>query len=237
MVRAIRGSIMRCTKYLAVALGAAGLAFMATTNLSAEVNAPASDRELIAKLIREALVSEAAKTRIEMKSAERHKEVIKNPIKDIVTYWRSDVSGTASFVEPDKKLTLDVPILIREKGKATLTIHAMAPVKGDVVGKALTDDWKQIIAVASPYTCRLAVTATCTVTRVTNVGGVAYKIEVAKWDPTVTDLKFNNGLDRVKGPIERLANDKLKAESAKLRDAANDALRKAYENGRLTLPN
>lgn len=227
---------MRCTMSLAVTLAAAGLAFVPTTQLSAEDNAPAGNRQLMAKLIRDALIPEAAKAKIEGSSAERHREVIKNPVKDIVTYWRSYVSGTAAFVEPDKKLTIEVPTLIREKGKATITVKTQAPVKGDVAGKALTDDGKQIVAVASPYTCNLAVTADCTVTRVAKGGGLAYKIAVTKWDPTVTDLKFNNGLDKVKGPIESLANDKLKAESAKLRDAMNAALRKAYEDGRLTLP-
>jgi hypothetical protein len=226
---------MSRTPSLALALASAGLTF-ATTPLLGEDNAPSGDRQVVAKLIRDALVPEAAKARIEGNSAERHREVLKNPIKDIVTYWRSEVSGTAVFVEPDKKFTVEVPALIRNKGVATLTVKVEVPVKGDVAGKALTDDGKTIISVASPYTCTLAASADCRVTRVAKEGAVAYAIEVTRWNPSVRDLKFTGVLDRVKGPIEGLANDRLKSESTRLRDAMNAALKKAYEDGRLTLP-
>jgi hypothetical protein len=149
---------MRYALLIAVALAA-----VATQGVCAEDNAPAEDRQLMAKMIREALVAEAAKAKIEGKSEDRHREVIKNPIKDIVTYWRSEVSGTATFVEPDKKLTVEVPTLVRTNGKATITVKVQTAVKGDVAGKVLTDDKKQIAAVTSPYTCTLTVTSGCTV--------------------------------------------------------------------------
>jgi hypothetical protein len=226
---------MSRTPSLAVALASAGLAF-ATTPVLGEDNAPAGDRQVVAKLIRDAVVPEAAKAKIEGKSDQRHREVLKNPIQDIVTYWRSEVSGTATFVEPDKKLTVEVPGLVRKKGVAVLTVKAEAPIKGTVAGKALTDDGITIISVESPYTCTLAASADCRVTRVAKDGAVAYSIEVTRWEPSIRDLSFTGELDRVKGPIEGLANDRLKAEAARLRDEMNAALKKAYEDGRLTLP-
>src|SRR4051794_13191254 len=70
------GRIMHGSPSLAVALAPAGLGFGTTAQLSAQENAPAADRQLLAGIVRDAVLPEAAKVKIEAQSADRHREVL-----------------------------------------------------------------------------------------------------------------------------------------------------------------
>jgi hypothetical protein len=222
---------MITTKVHILAVSVLGLALVALP-AGAEENAPAADRNFVAKSLEGALAKEAAKVKYERTAEDRHKE----SLGPIVTYWRSHVTVKAEFVDPATKLKVEVPKMVREADMITLQLWASAPVKGDVSGKALTDDKKEFLKASSPFTTTIKLTAECVLTRVEEKGDVKVRIEITGWKPVLKDTKFENPiLNQLRGPIQDAANNKLVEVANPLRGAANAALKRAYNEGKLKL--
>jgi len=68
-------------------------------------------------------------------------------------------------------------------------------------------------------------------------GKAHYKIRIEQWAPAFHEVKFDHDLvDKLRGPLGNLANNKLRPKADELKETINKALKDAYETGRLTLP-
>jgi hypothetical protein len=201
-----------------------------------EDNAPEANRKLMANILEAALAKEAMTAKLDKVVSERHKEEVKlNPkLPAIVTYWRSEVAVKAACVEPETKLKIEVPKMVREKDKITLQVTGSAPVSGDVTGRALTDDMKEFLKVPSEFTTTVTATAECVLTRVVEKDQVKIQIVIKEWKPVLKDTKFKNTIaDKLRDPIQNAMNKKLLEMTEPLREKANEALKKAYDEGKL----
>lgn len=224
---------------------ACGCVLMHATTLNAQPkNASEANRKLIAELLREVIAKELQGAKIDEKVPERHKEEKRIRIdfpkvdRTIVTYWWSEVAFTATFPDVQKKLSIEVPEMIRQTDGTTLIKAVLVgPIAGDVAGKAMSDDKRiVIIAVNSGYSATLRVEAEIQVQRIAKDGESNYKVEVKKWTGSVHGPRFANGaLDRLRGPIEGLVNRSIQGKAEGLRGIANGALQKAYQDGKLKL--
>jgi hypothetical protein len=94
-------------------------------------NAPEGKRELVAHVLQTSLGKEATKVKFDQVAEERHREEVKvNPkLPAIVTYWRSEVSVKATFVEPESKLKVEVAKMVSGEDKILVSVVLTAPIK------------------------------------------------------------------------------------------------------------
>ncbi len=220
-------------KHVSVAITAAVLVLLAhPSGLTAQDNAPPADREFMAELLRQPLVKEAEKVKYTGTADDRHKE----KLGPIVTYWRSRVTLKAEFDDPATRLKVEVPKMIRGRDTTTTWVTVIAPVKGTVSGTAMTDDKRNLFHADSSFTTTLVVAAEGVLTRVEDKGEVKVRIEVRDWKPALKDTRFGNPIvNKLRGPIEAAAQKRLGEAADPLRNAANKALKKAYDDGKLKL--
>lgn len=193
---------------------------------------PEEDRKFVAEILRKALAGEMATAKLATSSEERHREEIGPKFARIVTYWRSKVAAEARFPNPAQDLTVSVPSMLRGESRTVIKAVASAPIVGTASGQVMEDGGHKIAGTSTGFRSLSTIAAEFSVTR----AGAGYQIQILSWEPKFKDTHFDDSiLDRLRGPIEKLVNEKLKDESDKLRAKANDALKKAYEEGKLKL--
>lgn len=200
--------------------------------------APKTDRDLIAEILRKCLAKEMIRTELKGQSEQRHKEEIDLPfgIAKVVTYWKSKASGEARFTDPETNLVVEVPKMIRESKRTTIVATASIPMNGKICGSVTTDDNHELLTISSNFDSKLAIRAEFTIARDSKDGRIDYRVEITNWTLSIRDTHFDNQvLNDVRGVVEDVANEKLKIDVDKFRSVANDALKNAYQDGKLKL--
>lgn len=204
----------------------------------ADENASVDDRAVVAGILKKVLGTELAKPTAKLtgSSAERHK--IEKPLplgQNLVTYWRSSVEGSAAVVEPESKLVVEVPRMVKGKESTVVSVKLSSPLAGLVSGKATTDDGKVSTGnVNSTFKSNLTVVADLVVT---DAGKDGFKIEVKKCSGEISGTNFDNAiLEILKSEVEKVVNQKLAEDAGKFKEQINSALKTAAVQGKLTLP-
>jgi hypothetical protein len=187
----------------------------------------------MAEFLQGDLAQRAADAKFQGMVEERHKEKLGL----LVPYWWTRVTLQAEFDHTGTKLRVGVPRMVRGAETTTVHVAVTAPLKGRIAAEALTDG-KAVVIVrgTTDFKTTIHLTAECVLTRVKENDGVKIRIELREWKPVLQETTFDSKIvNRLRGPIQAAVNQKLVEVAAPLRDKANAALRKAYEEGKLKL--
>jgi hypothetical protein len=217
----VRRSLTRCLSGILLLLAPSQRTY------ATDENAPPEDRRLVETVLRELLIKELSE--LELESKDSHTQELRvGPLRSKVT---AESTAKGRFDEPEEKLVVEVPTMIRHSGRRTqIVAKAKAPFKGILSAKL------ESLRASVGFSATASIEVHSEIKQVEDPGGSNIRVVVTDWSGKVSDVHFDDDIADALGAVARgAANKWLEDNREELKKRANRALQEAYAKGRLRL--